>query len=210
MRQALRAYLMIVSVSLFSVPVFAGTQTLSSVLDGSEPTFDQPLSIAITQTPYDTYEFTVAEDGMYSVLSFYAGDPVTAAHLDGVLLLYEVFHPQDAAAFLAGSDDYTDQELPSLGDFDDDCIGANCSGFDVALTSGTTYILVQTAFTDTSTSFGQPTGAYEITLTGPGVFPFPIPASFWLFASALGALGFRCHSPFGQSMWPLQGSPSLK
>lgn len=169
---------------------FAGTLTISSDIDGSEPTFDQPLSTAATLTNYDSYSFTVNADGMYSFLSFYPGDTTLDENLDGALLLYEnAFDPLAPGDFIAEEDDYTAGTLPSLAGLDGACVGSNCSGFDAALTAGTTYILVQTSFTDVPNSFGQPSGAYDLTITGPGDPTIvPLPAAAWLLISAL--MGF--------------------
>jgi hypothetical protein len=173
-----------------ATPALADTVSLSGNIDGSEPTFDQPLSASATLTGYDTYDISVTADGVYSFLSFYAGDTSADANMDGVLLLYQVFDPLSPGGFLASDDDYTAGDVAALGAYDAACIGSNCSGFDVALTAGVTYVVVQTTFTDVPNSFGQPTGSYDMTITGPGTInAVPVPGAVWLMLSALAGFG---------------------
>ncbi len=192
MTNNIKGALAVAGLFALSAPAFADTITLSGELDGSEPTFDHPVSGAATLTGYDTYEITVDADGMYDFLSFYEGDVGADANLDGVLLIYAgAFDPLDAASPLASDDDYTAGDVAGLAGFDAACVGSNCSGFTAALTAGTTYTLVQTSFTDVPNSFGQPTGSYDLTLTGPGdITVVPLPAAAWLLMSAIGGLGF--------------------
>ena len=81
-------------------------------------------------------------------------------------------------------------DVSGLAAFDAACIGSNCSGFEATLTAGTTYVLVQSTFTDVPNSFGQPEGPYDMTITGPGAIsvvgaPVPLPAAAWLMISGL-------------------------
>ena len=172
-----------------SMPVMADTVMISGTIDGSEPTFDNPLSGATTLTSYDTVEFTVTADGMYDFLSFYAGDVDADENMDGYLLLYAGSGIGGSA--IVGDDDYTAGDIGGLAAFDGACVGSNCSGFSATLTAGTTYTLVQTSFTDVANSFGQPTGSYDITATGSGdIRVVPVPAAVWLMMSGLAGLGF--------------------
>ncbi|MFK8017635.1 MAG: VPLPA-CTERM sorting domain-containing protein [Gammaproteobacteria bacterium] len=176
----------------FALPAMADTVTISDTLDGSEPTFDHPVSGATTLTSYDTISFTVDADGMYDFLSFYPGDTDADENMDGVLLIYDGFDPLDpSTGLLASDDDYSAGDVAGLGAFDGACVGSNCSGFSAMLTAGTTYTLVQTSFTDVANTFGQPTGSYDLTLTGAGnITVVPVPAAVWLMMSGLAGLGF--------------------
>jgi hypothetical protein len=185
MNKALTATLASAALFAFSAPAMAGTVMISGEIDGSEMTFDNPDTGAATLTPFDTFEITVSETGMYDFLSFYAGDPNADENLDGFLSIYETF-PGTSLAF---DDDYSAGGIPGLPDAD--CVGSNCSAFSVMLTAGVTYTLVQTSFTDVANSFGQPTGAYDITITGAGdITVVPLPAAAWLMFSGLAGLGF--------------------
>jgi len=158
----------------------ADTVTNSGVIDGSDPTFDNPDTVATTLTNFDTIEFTVDADGAYAVLGFYPGDVATDMNMDGYLLL------EDGGMFVASDDDYTVGGITELGSFDAACVGQNCSGFVAALTAGTTYTLTQTTFTDTANAFGLPSGPYDQTLTGPGTITIvPEPTSNVLSFSVL-------------------------
>jgi hypothetical protein len=192
MKKPITAILATAGLAALSAPAFAATVMLSGTLDGSEPTFDSPDTFASTLTGYDAYEFSVDASGSYDFLSFYAGDTAADENLDGFLALY-------AAPFVAGApgasitfdDDYSAGGIAGLGAFDAACVGQNCSGFSASLTAGTTYVLVQTSFTDVANSFGQPTGSYDLTITGPGeIAVIPLPAAAWLLLSGLAGLGF--------------------
>ena len=181
-----------------ATPAIAGSVSISGSIDGTEPTFDNPDTVATTLTAYDTYEFTVGSDGMYSFLSSYPGDASLDENMDGFLLLYTGAFDPVSGTSTAFDDDYSAGDVAALAGFDAACVGQNCSGFEIALTAGTTYVLVQTTFTDVANSFGQPTGAYDLTITGPGdinVGVIPIPAAVWLMASGLlGLAGLRRRS----------------
>lgn len=191
MNKAIQTMLLAAGALALSGHAYADTVSLSGDIDGTEPTFDQPISTASILTHYDTYEFTVDADGMYSFLSFYAGDTSVDANMDGTLFVYAPFDPNAPSAGIVGSDDdYLTGDVAALAGLDGDCSGSNCSGFEVALSAGVTYVLVQSTFTDTPTSFGQPTGPYDITITGPGgINIVPIPGAVWLMASALAGFG---------------------
>ncbi len=189
----IKGALAIAGLSALSAPAFADTITLSGEIDGSDPTFDNPLTGSTALTGYDTYEISVDADGMYDFLSFYAGEVATDANLDGVLLIYETanWDPLSPANWDVSDDDYTAGDVAGLAAFDGACVGSNCSGFTAALTAGTSYTLVQTSFTDVPNTFGQPTGSYDLTATGAGnITVVPLPAAAWLLMSALGGLGF--------------------
>jgi len=187
MNKTLTASLATAALFAFSAPAMAGTVMISGELDGSEPTFDNPDTGATTLTGFDTFEFTVSADGMYDFLSFYEGDTALDENLDGMLAVYSTF-PGTSDVF---DDDYSAGEIAGLAAFDGACVGSNCSGFSASLTAGVTYVLVQTSFTDVSNSFGQPTGSYDITITGPGdITVVPLPAAAWLMFSGLAGLGF--------------------
>ncbi|MFK7887481.1 MAG: VPLPA-CTERM sorting domain-containing protein [Gammaproteobacteria bacterium] len=187
MNKKLTASLATAALFAFSAPALAGTVMISGEIDGSDPTFDNPDTAATVLTGYDTYEFTVSEDGMYDFLSFYAGDTALDENMDGMLAVYTSF-PGTSDVF---DDDYSAGDIAGLAAFDGDCVGSNCSGFTASLEAGVTYVLVQTSFTDVSNSFGQPTGSYDITITGAGdITVVPLPAAAWLMFSGLAGLGF--------------------
>lgn len=166
MNKMIRLMALACSFCLFSGVALADTITISDTIDGTEPTFDDPSTGANTLVPYDIFEFTVGADGMYSFLSFYPGDTGLDENMDGLLSLYSGSF--DGVSVDVFDDDYLSGDVASLAAYDAACVGSNCSGFEAALTAGTTYFLVQSTFTDVATSFGQPTGDYDITITGPG------------------------------------------
>lgn len=174
-----------------AAPAMAGTAMVSGELDGSEPTFDNPGTGATTLTSYDVYEFTVSATGSYDFLGFYPGDTSVDENLDGYLLVYEGAGFDGTGTPEELDDDYTEGGIAGLAGFDAGCTGSNCSGFSATLTAGTTYSLVLTSFTDVPNSFGQPTGAYDLTITGAGdITIVPIPAAALLMFSGLAGLGF--------------------
>lgn len=161
----------------------SASASYSGVLDGSSPTFQNPLSGTCASCAYDVQAFTVDTDGLYTIDAFYPGDTGLDENLDGYLILYaDGFDPMDAATGIIGSDD-------------DGPGGSNTSQIlDIALTAGTTYFLVTTSFDDAPTSFGQNLGPFENTIAGAGNVtlvgaPIPVPAAVWLLGSALIGLG---------------------
>lgn len=191
MKKAFAKSLAATALLALSAPALAGTAMVSGELDGSEPTFDNPSTGATTLTGYDSYEFTVTADGMYDFLGFYPGDTSVDENLDGYLLVYEGGMFDGTGTPLADDDDYSEGGIAGLAGFDAGCTGSNCSGFSAMLTAGTTYTLVLTSFTDVPNSFGQPTGSYDLTITGPGDIQIvPIPAALWLMFSGIAGLGF--------------------
>ena len=132
---------------------------------------------------YDVQEFSVDASGLYDIDAFYPGDDSQDLNLDGYLILYEgAFDPADAGTGIIASDD----DGPG-GQNTSQILGAS-------LTAGTSYFLVTTAFSETPTSFGQPSGPFENTISGDGNItlggaPIPVPAALWLFGSALIGLG---------------------
>ncbi len=199
MKKNFGAAILLAGAMCLSAPVFAGTLTFSGTIDGTEPTWDNPDTLAATLTGYGTFEFTVDTDGTYSILSAYAGDASLDENLDGMLSLYaSPFDAMTAGPALVFDDDYTAGDVGDLAAFDASCVGQNCSGFSAMLTAGTTYTLVQTSFTDVANSFGQPTGDYTTTITGPGEIsgsPIPVPAAIWFMLSGLvGLFGMKRRS----------------
>lgn len=146
-----------------------------------------------TLTFYDVIEITVDADGEYGFYSFYPGDVGLDENMDGYIRLYESsFDPSDPDANVAEDDDYTDGDVALLDPFDDGAVGQNASGLSFSLTAGTSYFLAQTSFSDVPTSFGQPTGAYESVITGPGAITIvPAPAALAAFGLAGLAAGRR-------------------
>ena len=169
---------MLAATAMIAGAAVADTVMMSGTIDGSEPTFDQPLSVAEVFTSYDVFQITVDTDGTYGFYSFYPGDTSLDENMDGTLFVYDsAFDPLNPGDFIGGDDDYSAGQIALLDPFDDDATGSNASGFEVALTAGTTYFVVQSTFSDVPTSFGQPTGPYDMTITGPGgITVIPAPA----------------------------------
>ncbi|MEL7448260.1 MAG: choice-of-anchor D domain-containing protein [Pseudomonadota bacterium] len=118
--------------------------------------FANPLSSVCTSCPYDVQGFVVDTDGLYTIDAFYPGDTSIDENMDGYLILFEGnFDPLNPVNIVASDDDGPG--------------GSNTSQIlDVSLSSGQSYFLVTTAFDDAPTSFGQPTGPFENTISGPG------------------------------------------
>jgi hypothetical protein len=128
------------------------------------------LSSVGTAVAYQTFSFQVDTAGSYDFLS------VTSPTWDNFLFLYKTsFNPAAPLVnAVAGNDDF-----PGLG------IGT--AGFSFALTTGTSYTVVTTAFGNANF------GAYANSITGPGTVltaAVPEPASYALLALGLGAIGW--------------------
>jgi len=175
----------------FAATAFADTVTVSGEIVTTDPVFTNPQgAFGITDFNYDSYEFTVDADGTYGFYSFYEGDTGTDQNMDGMLLLYsDSFDDQSPSDnFVTFDDDYSSGDLAILAGIDGDAVGQNASGFEAALTAGTTYVVVQTTFSDSPTSFGQPTGPYDLTITGPGNISI-VPAPAGLAVLGMAGLG---------------------
>lgn len=160
----------------------AGTLVITDSLGGTDPTWDGCGSGTATGCFYDAYEFTVTVSGAYDFDAFYPGDTSIDANLDGIIEIYD-------SAF-----DPTQPGVNSIAFDDDGPGGSNTSQIlALGLTAGTTYIYVQSSFSDVPTSFGQPTGPYEMTIQGPGdimlVNGVPVPAPGMLFLMVCGLFG---------------------
>ncbi len=170
----------------------AGTLTLSGSLGSADPVFDHPFDDAAALTHFTTYEIAFDADGLYEFLTFYPGDVNGAQHLNGYLGLYDgTFDPAAAINVTAFSDDY-DYALDGALTLIDEprCSGSNCSAFQAQLLAGTTYTILVGAFSDLPGPLGQPVGEFSLTASGPGIYPFPLPAAVWLMFSGLAGLGF--------------------
>jgi hypothetical protein len=122
-----------------------------------------------TAVAYQTFSFQVDTAGSYDFLS------VTTPTWDNFLFLYQgSFNPATPlAGAIKGNDDFPG-------------IGIGTAGFSMALTTGTDYVVVTTAFGNTNF------GAYANSITGPGTVltaAVPEPASYALLALGLGAVG---------------------
>ena len=141
-----------------------GADTWNRPLSGNPPTL---LSGLANATPYSVQPITVDTDGGYSFLSVADG-------WDNYLFLYAgAFDPAAPLAnAVIGNDDF-----PNVG----------ASGFDgVALSTGTTYFVVTTGFSNTDF------GAFSNSISGPGnVALVPEPGSALLAALGLAAVGLR-------------------
>ena len=92
MLKTLRPYAAVFALALAS-PAFTMPMA-SGVLDGTEPTFENPATTVTTITSYDLVEFFVDTDGLYTFDAFYPGDTAADENLDGYLLLYaNMFNP---------------------------------------------------------------------------------------------------------------------
>ena len=165
--------------ALSNFAMATGVTVISGSLDVSDPTWDGCGSSTASGCNYDALAFTVTADGMYDFDAFYAGDTSLDLNLDGILEIY---------------DDSFDPLSPGAGSiaFDDDGPGGSNTSqiLDVSLTTGTTYFLVVSSFSDAPTSFGQPNGEWEVTISGPGkVQVVPVPAALWLLGSASRGMG---------------------
>lgn len=135
------------------------------------PRFDRPfadfsdLSGNGENVAYRTHAFTVGEDGDYSLV-------VSGLGFDTFLFLYEgAFDPASPL----------DNGLAG----DDDAVSLNTSGFETALTAGTTYYAVVTGFA--SDDFG----AYSLTIAGQGLISaVPEPSAWLMLALGLAAVGY--------------------
>lgn len=165
--------------ALLSLSFSASAATFSGSLDPTDPTWDGCGSGAATGCNYDTVVFEVTADGAYDFTATYTD----AMNLDGILEIYE------------GSFDPLAPGVGSIGFDDDGPAGSTESQIlGLGLTAGTTYIAVISSFSDVPTSFGEPNGAWELDITGPGAV-IPVPAAVWLFGSGLiGLLGLRRRS----------------
>ncbi len=153
--------------------------TVSGSLDASDPTWDGCGTSAAVGCNYDTVVFTVDTSGAYNFDAFYPGDVDLDLNLDGILEIYE------------GGFDPLSPGLGAIGFDDDGPGGSNTSQIlGLGLTAGTTYYAVISSFTNEPTSFGQPNGAWELTIDGPGTATVvPVPAALWLLGSAILGMG---------------------
>ncbi len=161
----------------------AGTVSYSGDTAGTPDGFFANPNGVCDPCAYDVQEFNVDADGLYTIDAFYPGDTDADANMDGYLLLY-----LDSFDSLSPGD--------SIALDDDGPGGSNTSQIaNVALTAGNSYFLVTTAFDDVPTSFGQPSGAFENTISGLGNISLggatvvPEPGLLWLLGAALIGLG---------------------
>jgi hypothetical protein len=146
-----------------------GSPTYNRTLEGEPPA---SLSAVGTDVAYDTLTFQVSADGVYRFRSFVEGAFSTPAW-DNFLFLYSgSFNPSAAlTSVLVGNDDFNGN------------IGR--SGFDLALNTGTTYVLVTTGFTN------EDFGIYRNLILGPGsIVPVPEPGTYALMFAGLAVVGF--------------------
>ncbi len=152
-----------------SFQVISGNTSASPTYDRSFDDFSD-LSPSGTGVHYDTYTFTAAVSGDYIFN--------TTAAFDSFVFLYEgSFNPLDSTA------------NGVIGN--DDIIFGNsffASGFEIALTAGTTYVYVTTGFASTDA------GAYSTTIAGPAALvamPVPEVGTYALMALGLAGLGLN-------------------
>ncbi len=162
-------------VAMLAAGSIASAQMASGTLDGTEPTWDNPDTGSTVLTSVDVLEFTVDTTGLYTFDAFYPGDSDADEQLDGTISIFEgSFDPGMPGASVA---------------FDDDGPGGQNTSqiLGAALTAGTTYFYVQSSFTDVATSFGQPTGDWELTISGDGTASIvPAAPTAALFAGMAG------------------------
>ena len=167
------------AVGVIALSHAASAATVTGSLDPSDPTWAGCGSTTAVACNYDVVAFSVDLSGAYNFDAFYPGDASVDENLDGIIEIYE-------SAF--------DPLAPGVGAiaFDDDGPGGSNTSqiLGLSLTAGTTYFAVISSFSDVPTSFGQPNGAWELTIEGPGnVTIVPIPAAAWLLLSGLAGLG---------------------
>ena len=136
------------------------------------PTFNRPtedlfgLSTIGTAVRYDAYSFSVSAAGSYTFL--------TTGLFDTFSLLYRgTFNPTSPRInALIANDDLVSPPLTT-------------SGFALTLAAGTTYLLVNTGFSNSEF------GSFSTTIGGPGniVATIPEPAAYGMFALGLGVVG---------------------
>jgi hypothetical protein len=166
-RHALSAATALACISAAS-PAHALIYTYTGNTTGA-PTFNRPfedfsgLSGVGTAVRYNVFEFTVSVAGEYTFLT-------TAPSYDPFVFLYSPsFNPANATANgIVGNDDL---------------LGLTTSGFAATLSTGTTYLVVNTGFGNTDF------GAFSTTIGGPGVVTqIPEPAAYLTMALGLAAL----------------------
>jgi hypothetical protein len=149
------------------------------------PTFDRALedfsdlSAVGLDVAYDVFGFSVTASGTYQVRSiaegYFGGDDDTPPWDQFVFLYQTSFDPsQPLVNGVIADDDYDGIVLNGIG----------ASGFDVALTAGTSYFLVTTGFAP------DDAGQYLNVIRGPGeIIPvIPEPGTYALLAMGLGAV----------------------
>lgn len=155
---------------------FAGSAQ-ALVLTGTTtggPLFNRPVTLTSlsgvgTAVPYSVLTFTVTAAGSYTFLS----NSTTTAYDNFILLYQGVFNPA--------------LPLVNILALNDDLGNTSTSGFNFALTTGTTYQFVTTGFDNLDF------GSYTTTITGPGdvlvAGAIPEPASYLLMAAGLVGVG---------------------
>lgn len=168
-----RAFASAAAVALSFAVASVAQATTFQIVSGDTtgaPTFNRALedlsdlSAVGVANPYNTYTFTVSVSGDYIFN--------TTAAFDSFVFLYAgSFNPADATANgVIGNDDLI------LGN------SFYASGFEVALTAGTTYVYVTTGFDPTNF------GAYSTTIAGPSA-TVPVPEAQTYLMMALGLAG---------------------